>query len=414
MELRQTSEKQRAEIYTDLRSLVYPGFLTHAVTVNGVRASLRTLTQSDMFLLRHRTSEMSFVTKDWMNWVIASSVWLLDGQVVMGSPSVQHSIYETVSRLPKMFREDLFSIFTSLMIRVNKALDRLESFLYEKESRFMWSTEGVRMFDVPPFAGAVPLQLNSIQKSWVSFNQYEDKRQERKFWWGLSKFIVQPHAPKGIQKLNKAEETEEGNEESRRQRLMDLTYWKAQGAVIGDEEKTRILKTHTGVVRAETKQDLEQEMADWVSGKKDFHDGAIDFVKAKIKGEVEGRREAEEARIASIQTALEEDGIDEPAFAPLMGEAAEAVKRRMVGKRVATVVYDDTHNSAYDKYIKNNPDVGVLGVDEHGNIKASEEVVKNAEALLGLLVKPDDQKNQTGELDKQVQARAAKLRGGGS
>jgi hypothetical protein len=412
MELRQTSEKQRTEIYADLRSLVYPGFLTHTVMVNGIRASLRTLTQADMFLLRHRTNGSEYVNKEWMNWVIASSVWLLDGQVVMGNSSVQHSIFETVSRLPRMFREDLFSIFTSLMGRVNKALDRMEAFLYEGESRFMWSTEGVRMFDVPPFQGATPIQLNSIQKTWVSFNQYEDKRQERKFWWGLAKFIVQPHAPKGIQKLNKAEETEEGNENSRRQRLMDLTYWKAQGAVIGDDEKTRILKTHTGVVRAETKQDLEQEMADWVSGKKDYHDNAIDFVKAKIKGEVEGRREAEENRIASIQHALEEEGIDEPAFVPLMGEAAEAVKRRMIGKTTATVVYDDNHNSAYDKYIKNNPDVGVLGVDEHGNIKASEEVTKNAEALLGLLVKPDEQKNQTGELDKQVQARAAKLRGG--
>ena len=153
-------------------------------------------------------------------------------------------------------------------------------------------------------------------------------------------------------------------------------------------------------------------MADWVSGKKDYHDNAIDIVKAKIKGEVEGRRQAEEDRIASIQHALEEEGIDEPAFAPLMGEAAEAVKRRMVSKRVATVVYDDKHNSAYDKYIKNNPDVGVLDVDEHGDIQSSAEMTQSAQELLGLLVNPAEDTNQTGELDKQVQARASKLRGG--
>lgn len=411
IELRETTEKQRAEIYEDLRELLYPGFLSHTVTVNGVRTSLRTLTHADMFLLRHRTSDKGGLSKDWMNWVIASSVWILDGQVVMGSPSVQYSIYTTVSNLPKMFREDLFSIFTSLMVRVNKALDRLESFLYENESRYMWSTDGARMFDTPPFSGAPILQMNSAQKTWISFNQFEDKRQERKFWWGLAKFIVQPHAPKGIQKLNKAEDVEEGNEDNRRKRLMDLTYWKINGADIDDDEKARILKTVSGVVRAETKQDLEQEMADWVSGKKDFHDNAVDFVKAKIKNEVEGRRTDEETRIASIQHALEEDGIDEPAFAPLMGEAAEAVKRRMVSKRVATVVYDDNHNSAYDKYIKNNPDVGVLGVDEHGNIKADPEVTKNAQDLLGMLVKPADDKNQTGELDEQVRSRAAKARG---
>ena len=371
---------------------------------------MRTLTPDDMFLLKHRASD--YYSKEWQNWVIATCVWMIDGQVVLADPSLQYMVYSRIKSLPRVFREDMLSVFQALMRRVAEAQGRTEAYLYEDESRYLWNTEGARMFDRPVFSGAPKLSLNPIQQMWISFNRYEDKRMERKYWWGLSKFIVQPHAPKGITKLNNAEKKDDDREEGRRQRTMDLTYWKAQGARIRDDDKARILKESKGVYRAETEQDLSQEMADWVAGRKDDHDKAIDFVKAKIKGEVEGRRQTEEDRIASIQHALEEEGIDEPAFAPLMGEAAEAVKRRMIGKTTTTVVYDDTHNSAYDKYIKNNPDVGVLDVDEHGNIHSTADINKSPEELLGMLVKPSEDKNQTGELDKQVQARASKLRGG--
>jgi hypothetical protein len=409
MELRRTSSAIREKIYTDVRELLRPGFLSHRVMVNKCPMVMRTLTADDMFLLKHRAED--HYSKEWQNWVIATCIWMIDGQVVLGDPNLQYMVYTRIKSLPRMFREDLLSVFHSLMIRVAEAQARMESFLYEDESRYLWSTEGARMLDRPIFSGAPKMSLNPIQQMWVSFNRYEDKRMERKYWWGLSKFIVQPHAPKGITKLNSAEKKEEDHEDSRRQRVMDLTYWKAQGISIGNEDKTRILNTHAGVRRAETEQDLNQEMADWVAGRKDYHDNAIDFVKAKIKAEVEGRRQAEEDRIAAIQTALEEEGIDEPAFAPLMGEAAEAVKRRMVSKRTATVVYDDNHNSAYDKYIKNNPDVGVLDVDGDGNIRSTADANLSPEELLGMLVKPPEDKNQTGELDKQVQSRASKLRG---
>jgi hypothetical protein len=411
MELRKTSAVLRASIYEDVRELLHPGFLTHRVTVNKCPMSMRTLTEDDLFLIRHRAGEN--YGKDWQYWIIATSIWMIEGQVVFADPGMQYTVYDRIKSLPRMFREDLFSVFAALMSRSRTAVERLSGFLYEDESRYLWTTEGKRMFDRPPFQGAPVLGLNAVQKTWVAYNKYEDKRLERKYWWGLSKFMVQPHAPKGIQKLTSSEQKDDEREEHRRHRVMDLEYWKAQGVKIGDESKARILKSHTGVTKAETEEDLNQEMADWVSGKKDFHDNAVDFVKAKIKGEVEGRRVDEETRIASIQHALEEEGIDEPAFAPLMGEAAEAVKRRMVSKRVATVVYDDKHNSAYDKYIKNNPDVGVLGVDEHGNIRSSAEVTQNAQELLGLLVKPDEDKNQTGELDAQVRGRASQQRGKG-
>ena len=410
MKLGKTHASHRKRLYKDLRELLHPGFLTHRVTVNKCPMSIRTLTEDDMFLLRNRAGDR--YGKDWQNWVLATSIWMLDGQVMLSDPGMQYTLYERIKNLPRVFREDLFSVFTGLMMRTRVAVDRVEAYLFEDESRYLWTTEGTRMFDRPPFQGAPVLSLNSVQKMWVSFNRYEDKRLERRYEWGLAKFLVQPHAPKGIQKLNSSEKKDDEREEGRRQRVMDLMFWKANGAIINNNDKARILKSHSEVVRAETEQDLSQEMADWVSGKKDYHDNAIDFVKAKIKGEVEGRRQAEEARIASIQHALEEEGIDEPAFAPLMGEAAEAVKRRMVGKTTTTVVYDDKHNSAYDKYIKNNPDVGVLGVDEHGNIQSTAEVNKSAQELLGLLVQPSEDTNQTGELDKQVQARASKMRGG--
>jgi len=410
MELARTTAELRSPIYSDVRKMLSPGFLTHPVKVNGCPMSIRTLSKDDLFLLENRAQDD--YGRDWQNWAIATSVWMLDGQVTIGEPEVQLLIYERIKALPRMFREDLFSIFTALMNRVNTAVERLEAYLYEEESRYTWITEGMEMFQRPPFVGAPILGLNSVQKTWIAFNRYEDKRGDRKFWWGLSKFIVQPHAPKGIQKLNKSEKVEDDKEDKRRQRVMDVVYWTAMGVLSGDAPKARIVDAE--YVQAETVEDLQQEMANWVAGKKDPHDKVIDFVKSKIKGEVEGRRKAEEDRIAAIQNQLEEEGIDEPSFLPLMGEAAEAIKRRLRAPKAPAKVYmgEAAHNSAYEKYIRHNPDVGSLVVDEQGRVQSTQKIKQTPEELLEMLTAPSDAAGDPKDaLSKQVEGRAAQQRG---
>ena len=399
-------------MYQDVRKLLRPGFLAHPVTVNGCPMSLRTLSQDEMFLLEHRAQNP--FSKDWQNWAIASSVWMLEGQVTIGDPSVQHFIYERIKGLPNAFREDLFSVFAGLMNRVQVASERLEAFMYEDESRYLWSSEGKEMLKRPPFLGAPVLGLNGLQKTWVAFNRFEDKRGERKYWWGLSKFIVQPHAPKGITKLNNSEKKEEEEEDSRRQRVMDITYWKYMGVTLDRQEEKRLLRDPSAVLQAETAEDLHTEMANWVAGKKDFHDNAVDFVKAKIKADVENRRKADRDRIEAIQNALQEEGMNEPAFTPLVGEAADAASRRMLVSKPTTKVYQDAekHNSAYDKYIKNNPDVGTLEVDEKGNINTKQGTPFMGDQLLEMLTAPEDKQTGTDPLQQRVAQRAAEQKGG--
>jgi len=410
MELRRTTAALRSPMYEDLRKLLYPGFLTHPVQVNGCAMALRTLSREDLFLLECRAQGTYGV--EWQNWAIAASVWMIDGQVVLGQSDIQYDLYERFKVLPRAFREDLFSVFTGLMARVEKAMSRLEAFLYEDESRYLWSSEGIRMLEKPPFVGAPVLSPNGIQKTWVTYNRYEDKRNDRKYWWGLSKFMVQPHAPKGITKLNNSEKKEDEREESRRDQIMDLAYWVYRGVVVDDKTRIQTRKGLEGLRQAETEEDLQTEMANWVAGKKDFHDKAVDFVKAKIKGEVEGRRRAEQTRIETIQTAWEEDGIPEPSFIPLMGEAAEAASRRMLAPKSSKVYENQAkHNSAYDKYIKNNPDVGALVVDEHGNVQSTAPGGNNPEQLLEMLTAPEDPKAGTDPLTSQVAQRAEQLRG---
>lgn len=403
----------RSSMYEDIRTLLRPGFLAHPVTVNGCAMSMRTLSQDDLLLLNHR-SENPY-SKEWQNWAIATSIWMIEGQVTIGDPNVQYLIYERLGNLPRMFREDMFSIFTGLMNRVERALRRAEAFLYEEESRYLWLSEGNEMLKRPPFFGAPVLGLNELQKTWVAYNRYEDKRGERKYWWGLSKFIVQPHAPKGITKLNNSEKKQDEEEEERRQRVMDVAYWKSQGAQLDKATEKALLRNPKALFQSETVEDLHTEMANWVAGKKDFHDNAVDFVKAKIKGEVEGRRAAERDRIAAIQHEFEEDGIIEPAFAPLMGEAAEAASRRMLSPKTPSKVYQksERHNTAYEKYIRHNPDVGTLEVDEQGNINSSSRVAVSPEQLLEMLMAPEDEPG-TGskpDLQQRVSQRAAEQRG---
>ena len=66
----------------------------------------------------------------------------------------------------------------------------------------------------------------------------------------------------------------------------------------------------------------------------------------------------------------------------------------------------------YDKYIKNNPDVGSLEVDEKGNINTKGSAPRaNQEQLLEMLTAPEDKKTGADPLQQRVSQRAAEQKG---
>lgn len=387
MQLPKTTPEQRAEIYQDVRKLLHPGFLAHSVDLNGVQVALRSLNDNDWFLLQYRVNTKS--PTSWKRWTVAASIWMVDGQIILGDEGALHRVYQMCASLPFNILEDLYSILNALMRHVNEATHRMEGYLYEHESRYLWRSEGADLVKEGRLSSN-GMGLNPLQKLWLFYNQLEDENERERHEWELAKFVAGPHVPKGIKKINAKDKQARADMKRKRESAMDRIYHEAQGSIPrrekGEKRKGRFEGWQVQI--AETEEELHDEMRRWVAGIKDPHDNVIDYVKAKIKTEREQARVQADAQREALRRAMEEEGIGPTRMVPLTGKAAqefiERVKSRVGG--ISKVTNDATHNSAYEKYIKNNPEVGVLRVDDQGNIVSDEP--SNSQELLDVLRKP--------------------------
>jgi hypothetical protein len=396
MLLPRTKAEQRHEIYEDIRGLITLGFLAHPVTVNGARFVLRTLNDLDWKLLNLRAHGLS--GKDLQTWVVAASIWMVDGMVLEGDEAVLYETREVVSAMPRVVIEDLYGIVNGLMRKLTASWLRLEAFLYEDESRELWRKEGSFLIARSHAGGS----RNPVLKEWVMFNEHEDAMDKVTHEWALAKFTASPHAPKGIKKVTAQDAARDADLQRRRERVIDRTYYEVKGYLTREKEKPKKAGKYQEFRMAESEEEMHDEMQRWVAGIKDEHDVVVDGVKSRIRSEVEGRKEAERLRREAFAQALEEEGFPTTSrITPLIGSSGQAFVERMKARMPGTskVYSDNTHNSAYEKYIKNDPSAGELRVTEDGQLVSG---APRDPRLLDLLTKPD---TETPDLQQQVASR---------
>lgn len=391
MELVKTTAEQREGIYEDVRSLLVPGFLSQAVKIGDLRLSLRTLSEPDFFLLRNRAFGLE--GKQQLSWGLAQAVWMVNGSLVENDEGALCELAEAFDNLPSVARDLLNRVFKSLMNRLIEANERIEAFLFENESRVLWKSQGAALTHQTPWLRYQKLH-NPVISLWVYYNQMEDSRLSYEREWTFTKFVMAPHAPKAAKKMSGQDSKAEADLKRERQRTLDRVYYEAKGLLDREGKKTEKGESakerfKSDLIMAETEEELRESMRRWVEGIKDDHDHVVDNVKARIKHGVETRKKDREKQRAALDRALEEEGFSRNQLTPLAGEAGKKFLDRMRSKYpgASMVVDDNTHNSAYKKYIEKNPEVGDLHVDEEGNIVSLSPVNPD---MLEMLKRPDD------------------------
>jgi hypothetical protein len=409
MELAKTTPQQRSEIYEDVRSLIVPGFLAHSFSLRDARFALRSLDRADWVLLQHRTHGLG--EKHWRAWCVATAVWMVNGMVVMDNEEVVYDLYQSLVELPTHVIDTMYSILNGLMRRVNAASEIVEAFLYETESRSLWRTEGAAILHRRVSTRARRFD-NPVISLWIYYNQMEDQRELEEHEWQMAKFVVGPHAPKSAKKLNAQDRKRVADMKRKREATLNRVFYEVKGLIpkkTDELDESGHRRRYQEVVMAESEEELRESMRRWVEGIKDDHDRVVDGVKSRIKHDVEKRKEEQRKRRQALETALEEEGINRTQFTPLVGEAGKKFIERMQARMPgASVVYDDHgHNSAYKKYIENNPEVGDLVVDDAGNIGSRTPVSAD---MLDVLTKPDEPERPDGQsLQEQIEKRRPTL-----
>jgi uncharacterized protein YbjQ (UPF0145 family) len=353
---------KRRAIYDDVEGMLVPGFLSQPVSVSGVTLAMKTLFPGEMFLLRNRIG-FQMTDRAWREWAVATSVWMIDGQVLLGDVNAPVKVREALKGLPKHALDMLFSVFTSLHNRVQRALTRVEAYCYEDFGRAQWrmvGRESPASDGVAGVPGIAAYGMNHVQRLWTAYNLAEDDRQAWNLEWAASKLVASASSPKGVRKLNQKDDAERNLEEERRKGVIGRTYYEASGRRVGEE-------SGMVVYRAVSPEELTDEMNRWARGERDLHDQVIESYKARIREKHEQDRAAHEARMRAV-AALQEEA-EAVGATPLVGYTLEqlralrgdAATSRRRGSSVATA---SSASRLYDKYV--SKDIVAGGLSDHG------------------------------------------------
>ena len=345
---------QREAIYEDIIPMIERGFLTKKVLVNGVQISLRTLNDSDLFLIQERYSPSA---SNWYLWAIAHSVWLFDGQYLL-EDSVSHSyeIYKTLQDMPQPFIYKIYHALLELFSKQNECFVYIESFLYETISRKMWSDVGKgypNLSHVTGLPGTEKMSLNPIQEVWLSYNQHEDSRVQYMGEWELTKAVMSSQNPKAVQKITDADKKKLSEDKANHQRTHDIAYYR----FIGETDKSDFLKgggvgnvlevNGEKIFQPKSADELAEEFRRWVTGEEDLHDKVVRNFKEEIKSNAdkEFARRHQEMLKAQEEARLAEE---EQSYATKL-EAVDPSKIKKTSK-VHRISAPKTVNPVYDRW----------------------------------------------------------------
>lgn len=380
--------EQRRPIYAEVEELLIPGFLSQTAAIGGVNISMRTLFPGDMVLLRHRVGHVA-TERMWKEWAIASSIWMIDGQHLLGNPNAPAQIRAFLRRIPKSGINALFGIYTGLHNQMRKIFSRMEAFCYEDQSRALWRMVGrgsPAREDVAGVPGVSALGMNHIQRMWVAYNLAEDDRTQWQAEWASAKLIASATSPKGVRRLSQREESERKLEEERRKGVIARTYMEATGHQVGEA---------SGMIvhRAVSPEELVDEMNRWVRGEKDWHDTVIDAYKQRIREKHDAERVQHEERMRALET-LRAESEAQGIGTPVVGHTLEQLRAIRgdsgLQRRGSQVATSSAPARIYDKFVSKDIAAGGLDTKGKGVPVQDQEVGSLSDAVAGRRVHLSD------------------------
>lgn len=253
--------------------------------------NVRSLNYGDWNVLQSRMGDGA-TERDWRAWLIACSVWMINGEIILGDRSAPRIVYKTVRSLPRSALGALYYNVMGLVHRFHEAADLIEAFSYETTSRQLWKQVGLRYREASGIPGSDTLGNNALQQVWVLINTLEDDRLDKLHAWECAKLIASTHAYKAVRRMSQSEQTHLDYERQRRQEVMDRAYWKSKGYLVDTPE----FKSANQMLRVKSADELMDEYKRWVSGEQDWHDQVV----AEYKGKIKAAMLAEADRIRRI------------------------------------------------------------------------------------------------------------------
>ena len=293
---RQTDEA----VWTDLEQYLYVGFLTSPAIVQEKSFVFKTMNSYELRNIQFmRLSGSSLPESDsgFRSAFIAYSLLMIDGNnAIYERPRHINRLIKAISKLPTKMQDSVLENLTALNERAALLLPLVEVYAYENRSRYRWlqiKGNPIHSTIITGIPGTDELGMNVCQQTWVAINKVIDRNEEMEKDWQNAKFIGSCFAGKGMRSIEEKDKMRKEKDRVDREDLkMKVLYAylnRKIGKDIPDEEPVPV-KLPDGRMaqvvkrfRADSAEELADQLSAALSGEKDYHDTVIEAKLAQLQ-----------------------------------------------------------------------------------------------------------------------------------
>lgn len=286
----------RPEVWKDVESLIYRGFITLSGDINGVEFMFKSLNHHEFeFVQWHGGREGANSSERFYNTFLAYGVFMIDGENILPTrKDVASELVAFFAQLPQAARTKLVRYMSEVNRRATNAVTLTEAYTMEQTSRFKWAQlQGLDLMmpSCTGISGTEVLGLNYAQLVWRALNYFEDTKEAAEREWDNAKFIGSCSAGKEIQKVfNQDKERRRKEREARLERRDRLL----RQVILGEDPDSPEANGTVKIV-ARTVEELAKQLEKDLRGEKDWHDLVVEAEHERMNAVVRDRRERSNA-----------------------------------------------------------------------------------------------------------------------
>lgn len=323
------------EIYRDVESLIFRGFLTLVGEVGGVRFVFKSMNHHEFETLQWVTGGIGAGKSEdrYYTSFISYGVFMVDGHNVLTDRARWiPQLDETFSGLPHAARSKIVRYLSEVNRRASNAVVLAEAYQMELSSRFRWAQlRGLDLMSTActGTAGTEQLGMNFGQLVWRALNHYEDLKEQTERDWDHAKFIGGCFV--GGKEIRKVQNQDQERRKKEREDRLERKDKVIRQAVYGESPDDPTKKTGPIKFVARTVEELASQLERDLRGEKDWHDEVVAREEERLRQSVRDRqRKLQEL----VQARDSEDMPSRTAHTELVGLTKEQVQQHIRARQL--------------------------------------------------------------------------------
>lgn len=286
------------DVWEELEKYLFMGFLTSSAHILDKTFVFKTLNHHEIrnleFFKPLRKSAPEIKTL-YRSVFISHSILYIDGENALHNrPLHIRKLINTISKIPAGILEEIVSSLGALNYRASRLYPLTEVYVHENRSRFKWlytQNNAINSPIVTGINGTDELGINYCQQTWVALNRLLDQKEQVEIDWSNAKFVGGCFAGKGIRSI---EEKDKARREKEKLDLHDLktkVLYKYLNRDAGPDDVAPKqvtlpdgrMATVEKMFRAESVEELANQLSAALSDEKDYHDKVIEIKQKELR-----------------------------------------------------------------------------------------------------------------------------------